>query len=121
MFDVTVENRNDTLNRLRRSTSVPYLLGRVTCESILTSSKETLRLIFIQLLRQHRAVTVQYSLAPLQQRNLEVESLQDLDESFLKPGDFEPILDSADESYRINLCANILKQTPNERWKTAMG
>ena len=47
--------------------------------------------------------------------------MQDLDERFLKPRDFEPILDSADESYRVNLCANIFEQTSNERWKTTMG
>lgn len=69
----------------------------------------------MQLEHEVRAVSVQDRLAALEQRDLEIEVVQDLDERTLQAWNFQPILDAADETDGVYLRTNILQQPPYER------
>lgn len=71
----------------------------------------------MQMPRKVSRITIQDHLTALQQRHLQVEVVQDLDEGSFEPGNLESVFDSANESNRIDLCANILEQTSDERCK----
>jgi hypothetical protein len=79
-----------------------------------TCKKEPTRLVLLQLPREVCAVAVHDCLASLQQRNLQVEILQDLDECVFKTRNFEAIFYTANETDGTDFNANILKQSTDE-------
>lgn len=62
----------------------------------------------MQRLRQCRTIAVQDGLAPLEERDLQVERLQDLDERFFQTRDLEPVLDASNEADGVDLGSDVL-------------
>ena len=54
-------------------------------------------------------ITIEDSLTALEQRPLEIEVMQNFDQSRLQTGDLESVLDSANEPYRIDFGADIFQ------------
>lgn len=82
--------------------------------SMPTTQEESASLVLVQLEHEVRAVAVQDRLAALEQRDLEIEVVQDLDERALQARYLEPVLDAADEPDGVNLRADVLQQAPDE-------
>lgn len=68
----------------------------------------------MQLQSEHPTIAVQDRLAPLHERDLQVEVLQDLDERHLEPRNLEPVLDAADEADGVDLGADVLEEASDE-------
>lgn len=84
-----------------------------------TIEEEAAGLILIQRPCEFRTVTVEDSLATLQERHLQVEVMEDLDQRAAESRDLEAILDAPDESYRIDLGTDVFKEAANEYWRAA--
>ena len=54
-------------------------------------------------------------LTTFEQRDLEVEIVQDFDERSLEAGNLESVLDTPDQTDWVDLCTDVLEQAANER------
>ena len=79
-----------------------------------TIEEEAAGLILIQRPCELRAVTVKDSLAALQEGYLQIEVVENLDQGTAESRNLETVFDAANESNRIDLGSNILKEAANE-------
>jgi hypothetical protein len=80
----------------------------------LTADREPARLIMLELAREGGTVSVQDDLAAIEERHLQVEIVQNLEERWLQPRDLEPVLDTPNKSYGVDLWSDVLQQSANE-------
>lgn len=81
---------------------------------VLLREEEPARLVLLHPPREVRAVAVEDGLAALEERDLQVEVVQDLDERFLEPGNLEAVLDTPNETDGVDFWADVLKKTADE-------
>lgn len=87
---------------------------KIVSRAVQTGQEEPARLVLLQFPREVGTVAVHDSLASLQQRYLEMEILEDLDERFLEPRNLEPILDTTDQANGVDLRTDVFEQTADE-------
>ena len=85
-----------------------------------TAQEEAARLVPVEFVDEVGAVAGEDGLAALEQRDLEVEIVQNFDERALEAGDLESVLDTPYQTDWVDLCTDILEQAANERCITVV-
>lgn len=81
---------------------------------MLTVNRKPSTLTSVKSIHQVYTIIIQDSLTAFQERSLQVEIMQNLDQRSLETWDLKSIFDSTDESYGIYLSSDVLQQPSNE-------